>query len=68
MEKASKSCIHTCMYEKCKVDACLLEVNINNGNEKKNDMCRQQHVCKGDCRVGLSWILAGGPKLIYYAK
>ena len=26
------------------------------------------HFCKGDCRVGLSQILAGGPKLIYYAK
>ena len=32
------------MYEKCKVDACPLEVNINNGNEKKNDTCRQQRV------------------------
>ena len=25
-------------------------------------------LCKGDCGVGLSRILAGGPKLIYYAK
>ena len=32
------------MYERCKVDACPLEMNINDGNEKKHDMCRQQHV------------------------
>ena len=32
------------MYERCKVDTCPLEVNINDGNEKKNDTCRQQHV------------------------
>ena len=32
------------MYEKCKVDACPLEVNISNGNEKNSDTCRQQHV------------------------
>ena len=32
------------MYERCKMDACLLEVKISNGNEKRNDTCRQQHV------------------------
>ena len=32
------------MYERCKVDACLLEMNIDIGNERNDDMCRQQHV------------------------
>ena len=32
------------MYERCKVDACPLEVKISNSNEKRNDTCRQQHV------------------------
>ena len=30
------------MYEKCKVDTCLLEVKIDISNEKENDTCRQQ--------------------------
>ena len=52
------SCMHERqgkgMYEKCKVDACPLEVKIDIGNEKENDMCRQQHVpvtIKGESKV-----------------
>ena len=32
------------------------------------DSVSQEDWCKGNCGVGLSQILAGGPKLIYYAK